>query len=74
MVTLSQHYQMPFFRELAMAMGGISSSAAAIDYILSRPGGGHVCVVMVGGAAEAYYCKPGNYRYVVTYIQSDEEL
>ncbi|VEN50167.1 unnamed protein product [Callosobruchus maculatus] len=64
-VTLSQHYYMPLFRDLALSMGGISASAKAIDYILSRPEGGHVCVLMVGGAAEAYYCKPGNYRLVL---------
>lgn len=64
-VTLSQHYQMPFFRELALSMGGISASAKSIDYILSRPFGGHVCVLMVGGAAEAYFCKPGNYNVII---------
>lgn len=64
-VTLSQHYQMPFFRDLALSMGGISSSAKSIDYVLSRPLGGNVCVLMVGGAAEAYYCKPGNYSVIL---------
>ncbi|XP_018568259.1 2-acylglycerol O-acyltransferase 2-like [Anoplophora glabripennis] len=64
-VTLSQHYIMPFFRELALALGGIGSSAKSIDYVLGIPGGGHVCVLMVGGAAEAYNCKPGNYKLVL---------
>ncbi|KAJ8946387.1 hypothetical protein NQ318_011793 [Aromia moschata] len=64
-VTLSQHYVMPFFRELALGLGGISSSFKAINHVLSIPGGGHVCVLMVGGAAEAYYCKPGNYRLIL---------
>lgn len=64
-VTLSQHYHMPFFRELALSMGGIASSAKSIDYVLSRPEGGHVCVLMVGGAVEAYHCKPGRYAVIV---------
>ncbi|KAJ8971205.1 hypothetical protein NQ314_000807 [Rhamnusium bicolor] len=64
-VTLSQHYVMPFFRELALALGGISSSAKSIDYVLGIPGGGHVCVLMVGGAAEAYFCKPGSYKLII---------
>lgn len=64
-VTLAQHYQMPFFRDLALSMGGISSSAKSIEYILSRPQGGHVCILMVGGAAEAYHCKPGNYSVIL---------
>ncbi|CAH1118870.1 unnamed protein product [Phaedon cochleariae] len=64
-VTLAQHYQMPFFRDLALGMGGISSSSASIDYVLSRPGGGYVCVLMVGGAAEAFYCKPGDYKVIL---------
>ncbi|KAG5873725.1 hypothetical protein JTB14_035539 [Gonioctena quinquepunctata] len=64
-VTLSQHYQMPFFRELALSTGGIASSAKSIEYVLSRPGGGYVCVLMVGGAAEAYFCKPGCYKVIL---------
>ncbi|KAJ8971564.1 hypothetical protein NQ317_004118 [Molorchus minor] len=64
-VTLSQHYIMPFFRELALSLGGISASAKSIEHVLGIPGGGHVCVLMVGGAAEAYYCKPGNYTLIL---------
>ncbi|KAJ8921379.1 hypothetical protein NQ315_002995 [Exocentrus adspersus] len=64
-VTLTQHYIMPFFRELALSLGGISSSAKSIDYVLGIPGGGHVCVLMVGGAAEAYFCKPGSYKVIL---------
>ncbi|XP_018568260.1 2-acylglycerol O-acyltransferase 2-like [Anoplophora glabripennis] len=63
--TLSQNYIIPFYRELALALGGIASSAKSIDYILRIPGGGHIGVVVVGGAAEAYYCKPGNYRVIL---------
>lgn len=64
-VTLAQHYVMPIFRDLALGLGGISSSAKSIDYVLGIPGGGHICVLMVGGAAEAYNCKPGNYKVIL---------
>ncbi|XP_074033438.1 2-acylglycerol O-acyltransferase 1 isoform X2 [Leptinotarsa decemlineata] len=64
-VTLAQHYHVPFYRDLALSLGGISASAKSIDYVLSRPQGGHICVLMVGGAAEAYYCKPGNYKVIL---------
>jgi len=64
-VTLSQHYIMPFFREMAMALGGIAADAKAIDYVLKQPEGGHVVVLMPGGAQESYYCKPGQYRIIL---------
>ncbi|XP_056632411.1 2-acylglycerol O-acyltransferase 2-like isoform X2 [Diorhabda carinulata] len=64
-VTLTQHYQMPFFREFALSLGGISASFESIHNVLSRPEGGYICVLMVGGAAEAYLCKPGSYRVLV---------
>ncbi|XP_072392001.1 2-acylglycerol O-acyltransferase 2-like [Diabrotica undecimpunctata] len=64
-VTLSQHYQMPFFREIYLGLGGIASSSKSIDYVLSRPEGGRVVALMVGGAVEAYFCKPGNYQIML---------
>ncbi|XP_066145473.1 diacylglycerol O-acyltransferase 2-like [Euwallacea fornicatus] len=64
-VTLSQHYIMPFFREMALSLGGISAEAAAIDYVLKYPEGGHACILMPGGAQESYYCKPGQYKIIL---------
>ncbi|XP_050296929.1 2-acylglycerol O-acyltransferase 1-like [Anthonomus grandis grandis] len=64
-VTLSQHYVMPFFREMGLALGGISAEARSIQHVLERPEGGHVCVLMPGGAQESYYCKPGQYRIIL---------
>ncbi|XP_060525741.1 2-acylglycerol O-acyltransferase 2-like isoform X2 [Cylas formicarius] len=64
-VTLTQHYMMPFFREMALALGGISATAESIEYVLGYPGGGHVCVLMPGGAQESYYCKPGQYKIIL---------
>lgn len=64
-VTLDQHYSMPFYRELALSLGGISSTADSISYVLSRKGGGRIVVIMPGGAAEAYFCKPGQYKLLL---------
>ncbi|KAF7274157.1 2-acylglycerol O-acyltransferase 1-like isoform X2 [Rhynchophorus ferrugineus] len=64
-VTLSQHYTMPFFREMALGLGGISAEANSIEYVLRKPEGGNVCVLMPGGAQESYYCKPGQYQIIL---------
>ncbi|KAL1510007.1 hypothetical protein ABEB36_004666 [Hypothenemus hampei] len=64
-VTLTQHYHMPFFREMALSLGGISADATAIEYVLKNPNGGQVCVLMPGGAQESYYCKPGQYKIIL---------
>ncbi|KAJ8971207.1 hypothetical protein NQ314_000809, partial [Rhamnusium bicolor] len=60
-VTLSLQFKLPFIRDLLLGMGGISSSANAINYVLSRPSGGHLCALVVGGASEALYSRPGCY-------------
>ncbi|XP_031338064.1 2-acylglycerol O-acyltransferase 2-A-like isoform X2 [Photinus pyralis] len=64
-LTLSQHFYMPFFRELAYALGGCCSSADSINWILSQPDGGKAAILAVGGAAESYNCRPGQYRVVL---------
>ncbi|CAH0558603.1 unnamed protein product [Brassicogethes aeneus] len=64
-VTLAQHYKMPFYRDFGLSLGGISASYKSIDYVLKQPEGGRIAVLMVGGAAEAYYCKPGEYTFVL---------
>lgn len=64
-VTLAQHFHMPFFRELAYSLGGCSASAKSINWVLSAPQGGNVAVLVVGGVAESYNCRPGQYRLVL---------
>lgn len=56
---------MPFFRELALSLGGIMASEKSLNYVLSKPEGGNVVVLMVGGAAEAFNCRPGSYKLVL---------
>ncbi|XP_050296536.1 2-acylglycerol O-acyltransferase 1-like [Anthonomus grandis grandis] len=64
-VTVSAPYLMPFFREFALALGGISADADSIEHVLQSPEGGHVCVLMPGGSQEIYYSKPGHYRIIL---------
>ncbi|KAJ8946389.1 hypothetical protein NQ318_011795 [Aromia moschata] len=63
--TLAPQFILPFGRELNLSLGGISVSAKSIEYILSRPEGGHACVIVVGGAQEALYCKPSTNKVVL---------
>lgn len=37
--TLQQHFQMPFFRELALGLGGINASTRSIKAVLNKPEG-----------------------------------
>lgn len=64
-LTLAQHFHMPFFRELAFSLGGCAASAEALNHILGAPEGGNVATLVVGGAAESYYSRPGQYRILV---------
>ncbi|KAG9346402.1 hypothetical protein JZ751_006713 [Albula glossodonta] len=47
-------FRVPFFRDYIMCGGLVSSEKCSASYIVSRPGGGHVAVVAVGGAPEAH--------------------
>ncbi|XP_026480228.1 2-acylglycerol O-acyltransferase 1-like [Ctenocephalides felis] len=63
--TLAGHFMVPFYRELILSLGGVSASAESINYILGSKEKGKAAVLMVGGAAESLYCKPGTYRIVL---------
>lgn len=63
-ITLDQHFSMPFFRELALGLGGCKATAKSISHILNKEEGGNVAILMVGGATEAFYCKPGVYKII----------
>ncbi|KAL3277964.1 hypothetical protein HHI36_013304 [Cryptolaemus montrouzieri] len=62
---LDQHFNNPFLRELYLALGMCSPSARSLNYLLSKPGGGNAVALVVGGVAEAYYCKPRQYKLVL---------
>ncbi|XP_044258046.1 2-acylglycerol O-acyltransferase 2-like [Tribolium madens] len=65
LVTLRQHFFIPFLREIAYGTGGISASAKSMNYVLGNPEGGNIAVLMPGGAVEAYHSRPGQYRIVL---------
>lgn len=63
--TLDINFNVPFFREYSMGIGGISSSKESIKYVLDDKKKGSVAVIAVGGAAESFYATPGPYRIVL---------
>ncbi|XP_028384418.1 2-acylglycerol O-acyltransferase 3 isoform X4 [Phyllostomus discolor] len=52
-------FHLPLFRDYIMCSGLVSSAKASAAYLLSRPGGGQVAVLAVGGPLEALEAKPG---------------
>ncbi|XP_054570235.1 2-acylglycerol O-acyltransferase 2-B-like [Eptesicus fuscus] len=52
-------FHLPVFRDYSMLSGLVSSAKASAAYLLSRPGGGQVAVLAVGGPLEALEAKPG---------------
>ena len=50
---------MIFTAILISFLGLVSSEKSSASYIVSRPGGGHVAVVAVGGAPESLDSRPG---------------
>ncbi|XP_048873148.1 2-acylglycerol O-acyltransferase 2 [Brienomyrus brachyistius] len=54
-------FRIPFFRDLLLSGGLISSHKDSARYLLQQPGGGNVLVIAVGGAPEALDAHPGSY-------------
>ncbi|XP_031605335.2 2-acylglycerol O-acyltransferase 2-A isoform X1 [Oreochromis aureus] len=52
-------FRVPFFRDYIMCGGLVSSSKSSLSYLVSRPEGGNVAVIAVGGAPEALDARPG---------------
>ncbi|XP_078793056.1 2-acylglycerol O-acyltransferase 1 isoform X2 [Oryzias latipes] len=53
-------FRVPFFRDYIMCGGLVSSSKASLSHLISRPDGGNVAVIAVGGASEALDARPGS--------------
>ncbi|XP_064900271.1 2-acylglycerol O-acyltransferase 2-B-like isoform X3 [Columba livia] len=58
-LTLPCWFRLPLLREYFMAGGLVSSSRSSLRFLLSRPGGGHVAVIVLGGPPEALDARPG---------------
>lgn len=65
LVTLSNAFYFPFYREFLLINGAISSSAESINYVLSQKEGGNIVGLVPGGAEESFYCHPGVYKTIV---------
>jgi len=52
--TLALNFWFPINREWILGLGGVNASRESISYLLSKPGG-HISVIVVGGAAESMY-------------------
>ncbi|KAK7909482.1 hypothetical protein WMY93_014166 [Mugilogobius chulae] len=52
-------FRVPLFRDYIMCGGLVSSCKSSLSYLISRPGGGNVAVIAVGGAPEALDARPG---------------
>ncbi|KAM6960461.1 2-acylglycerol O-acyltransferase 1 [Tautogolabrus adspersus] len=52
-------FRVPLFRDYIMFGGLVSSSKSSLSYLVSRPEGGNVAVIAVGGASEALDARPG---------------
>ncbi|XP_001602288.1 2-acylglycerol O-acyltransferase 2 [Nasonia vitripennis] len=76
LLTLDAHFQTPLFREYVLNYGICSCDKDSLDYLLSHkptekdgpteaPVTGRACVLIVGGAAEAFKCKPQTYNILV---------
>jgi len=59
-------FQIPFRREITMALGFCNASKESIRYMLTKqPGKGHAVGLMIGGAEESLHAKPGSYVVVL---------
>ncbi|XP_076010841.1 2-acylglycerol O-acyltransferase 2-A [Genypterus blacodes] len=52
-------FRVPLFREYIMCGGLVSSTKSSLSYLMSRPEGGNVAVIAVGGSSEALDARPG---------------
>ncbi|KAJ8675213.1 hypothetical protein QAD02_010999 [Eretmocerus hayati] len=75
-LTLDQHFLTPFLREYILSHGACSCDEQSINYLLSTkptekdgptkdPVQGRAVVIIVGGAAEAFKCKPRTYKILL---------
>ncbi|KAF2880662.1 hypothetical protein ILUMI_25501 [Ignelater luminosus] len=64
-LTLKPFFLLPLFRDFLLSMGLCAASAKSINYLMSKPGGGNAALLVVGGAAEVFYSKPGQYNLVL---------
>ncbi|KAJ3628316.1 hypothetical protein MTP99_015629 [Tenebrio molitor] len=62
---LSIQFWMPVIRELFLSVGAVSVSAPSIKYLLNNEKGGNIVSILIGGADESKYSKPGKYKIIL---------
>ncbi|KAF5299237.1 hypothetical protein FQA39_LY02410 [Lamprigera yunnana] len=65
LMILKMIFYFPLLRDLVLATGMCSVTSESLNYILERPQGGNVAAVIIGGAEETFYAKPGHYNVVL---------
>lgn len=74
--TLSYHFFWPLFREVTLGWGMTSASAESLQSGLTQSNDKHdpcnsdgyssnAMVILIGGAKEAFYSRPGNYQIIL---------
>jgi len=63
-ITLRANFYVPIIRELFLSLGGCSASKTSLHWLLNS-GCGRILVLIVGGSAEAFYSRPGQYRIIL---------
>jgi len=61
MLTLELNFMFPFLRDIILGFGICAASRQGMNHLLSIPGGGHVSVLIPGGAPESLDSHPGSY-------------
>ncbi|XP_044258050.1 2-acylglycerol O-acyltransferase 1-like [Tribolium madens] len=62
---LNIQFWMPVIRELFLSIGAVSVSGPSIKYLLSNEKGGNIVSILIGGADESKYSKPGKYKIIL---------
>jgi len=53
--TLAINFWLPFNREWVLGLGGVEASKKSITHLMTKPDGGNVSTLVIGGAAESMY-------------------
>lgn len=62
---LNIQFWMPVVRELFLSIGAVSVSAHSIKYLLENKNGGNIVSILIGGADESKFSKPGKYKIIL---------
>ncbi|NWY55424.1 MOGT2 acyltransferase, partial [Chionis minor] len=58
-------FRIPFLRDYLMSGGLVPSDKESASYVLQKPEGGNMLVIVVGGAQEALDARPGSYTLLL---------